>query len=238
MVAISQNEIVDTFGKGSSFFLEIRKIPYGNETSYGYCMPPNPYLDCYKEKLSYLVALATHHSQFPRMKTNDSTKLNQYVSLKVTTDIMRQEKSLVCEKAIEQALNCKITDSIMNCNVWILCCGKVHKLKPIQTDSTLYEDLPEHRRGVYIPEDAPFDNIIVKNGILQQLYLDLESLSNHIILLEDESRKMETFTFEILKPLVERGNFDEIKAALKEAIDFDLYKAVRPVKIKYVKFLE
>jgi predicted ATP-grasp superfamily ATP-dependent carboligase len=75
------------------------------------------------------------------------------------------------------------------------------------------------------------DVIIAKDGVLSHLIDIFENLSNHIIVLENESEKSEKFSFEISKSLLERGNFEEIKKALKEAINFDLYEDIRPIKL-------
>jgi hypothetical protein len=235
--AISQSSQADSLGKENTFFLEIKKISCPNNQSFQEIyLPENSYLNSYQGNLLSTIPFISKVIG-TRLKNNDSTKFKECLSIKLSKNIPIYECN-VCELALRKVLNCEILDTIINSEVWVLKTGKVHQLKPFSTDTTLYR--AEFRQGVYVPdmEDDPVENIIVKNGILRQFIYDIEWLSNNVIVLEDETRRNEKFSFEIPLEIIKRRNFEEIRATLKENIDFDLYKVIKPIKVKYVRFLE
>jgi hypothetical protein len=80
--------------------------------------------------------------------------------------------------------------------------------------------------------------MIAKNGDLGRIVQLLGSYSNRYIVVDKAVNERGKYTFELSKNIIERGNFEDIKAALKDAIDFDMYKERQPIRKTYIKFLE
>lgn len=173
-----------------------------------------------------------------RFRSNDSARLHSCFSVN-TNSKERIYGDIKSQKVFEDYLKFRVIDTTIYEKVWILHTGESNQIKPLK-----YAEIAEPQYfsyGVYTSylEDLAVQNAIIsKEGLLSHLIDVFENLSNRIIMLENENKKKEKFTFEISKSLIERGNFEEIKAALKEAIDFDLYEDICPVKVKYVKFLD
>jgi hypothetical protein len=237
-IAFSQEE-----NAANVFFLEVEKI--NCSTDVDDCVRSNnPKWDCQAGDLKTLINWTTFVSPL-KIRTNDTVKLAQCISLKRSMNLPSYRKCEICVPAIELAMNCQILDTLMECDVWVLRTNNIHQLKPLVGDKIIEKYNPSpflYALGVHDPPDVGIctfctHTIIAKNGLLTQIVGIMENYSLHIIELEDPSVKSELFTFEISKPLLQSGNFEKIRDQLKENIGFDLYRAKRTIKVKYVKFL-
>jgi hypothetical protein len=88
-------------------------------------------------------------------------------------------------------------------------------------------------------EDIDETNFLVtKNGTLDQFMYEIEKVTKHIVIAEDTKSLHNRYTFEIPAQPIWSVDFDKIQAELKKTVDFEMYKAVMPIKVTYLKFLE
>jgi hypothetical protein len=229
--------------KNSTFFIEIKKTLCTDLVSRD---ESNSNLNCQVEDMRMMINAITFISPL-RIISNDSAKLSQCISLKRSEHLPIFKPCKICEIALEKALNCKILDTLINSEVWVLRLGKEHQLKPLVSDKYIEQFSNSsniYRLGVYDPvefglsKDIYSENIIAKNGILSQILFKIESYSKHLIELEDETRKGELFTFEISKAILQSGNYEKIRDALKESVGFELDRRIQLTQVKYIKFFE
>ena len=170
--------------------------------------------------------------------TNDSVRVKQYIAMELSKNYNIFSAKYIAK--VEEFLHCEIRDTIDYCEAWIIKPGKDFQIKPLRTDSFWYTVFDNYFGSVHYPDDigSPVENIIANRGYLGRIAMVLSGFSNQYILIDEAADKNARYTFEISKAIIERGNFEEIKAALKDEIDFDMYREIRPIKKTYIKFLE
>jgi hypothetical protein len=240
IISINAQTSSDTLGKGTAFFMEIKKTSCNAK---GDCSEwTNPYLECFNDDLFMFAANAKGERTLSRVFTNDSIKAKQCVSIKYSNRSFLDFWGKNWQggvKMLEYTFNCKIIDTTMNLETWVVEVGrKIEQSTPLVHNQELH---PISYSGtVFMPNEYIDETnfLVTKDGTLNQLMYEIENTAKHIVIAKDPKLLSNRYTFEMPAQPIWSADFDKIHEELKKTIDFEMYKAVMPIKVTYLKFLE